>query len=103
MSYIRATSNPENLYIYCDGKRICIHQRGFYSQIPIYVFHGLLKRFLKNDEYDSMISYRGGKLNRILVAGPDFLKWRLTYKDLRIEMSHVTLFYIAARNKFRWE
>ena len=111
MSYIRGTSNPENLYIWGDGKTVYIARgQNKLKSIPQKTFDRLLKKYNKTRE-DSI--FRGAKIEEVFVEKKEKLskkrqeflnllgipqgdfKIRLSYKDWHIDMWRVTWEYIT--------
>lgn len=105
MSYIRAMSNPENLYIWGEGDgnvSISSGARPWRRNMPVHTFHEILKRWYASDDRDEKpVKYRGA---RIEFVTPGF-KWRLSYKGWidPVDMYESTLTYLCAENAFRWE
>jgi len=93
MSYIRALSNPERLYIFGNRRKqieIYANSDNEGQRMPESVFRGLLMKWL--DERQA-VSFRGAHLIETI----DF-KWNLQYKSWKkpIKLWQVTLFYIAS-------
>ena len=102
MSYIRPLSNPEGLYILCDGHGIhviCQEQlgpEGFY--MPVDVFHGILERWVEDDCCEEEIEFQGARLCHLgICLGNESgnWKWELSFQGNSVRMYEVTLFYIA--------
>ena len=95
MSYIRPLSNPEGLYILCEGHSvhvICQEQlgpEGFY--MPVDVFHGILERWIEDGCCEEEIEFQGARL----CENCGNWKWELSFQGNSVRMYEVTLFYIA--------
>lgn len=102
-TYVRFGSNPEDLFIYVTRTGRLQISVGHHPdlEIPIHVFHGLLKRW--GECYEDS-SYRGAKIREMVIDGR--LKYVLSYKnwqDTVIGLYGVTLSALYHENKFRWE
>lgn len=104
MSYIRALSNPEGLYITGNTYgQVEIMQALEDRLMPRHVFEGLLKRWFTKEEEHA--KYRGATITELSSKyGIDAWKYELNYKnwDSPIRLWRVTLVYICTRNNFRW-
>ncbi len=103
MSYIRALSNPEGLYIWGDEQGAAICLEGNIQYMPIPVFETLLKRWWANhDGFTDReeIKYQGAALT----YETGVWKWVLSYKDWEreIDLYETTLVYLCVENCHRW-
>lgn len=101
MSYIRALSNPESLYIWGEGNgkvAISVGQKSL-VWMPRHVFHGILKRWY---EYQDVAKYRGASMKMIFTAP---FKIRLEYPKtgVYVECYEATWVYVCALNEYRWK
>jgi hypothetical protein len=96
MSYIRALSNPESLYIYSDGSEIIIHEGCKQTvKAPIEEFNHLLYCWAERQEFE------GETLE--VNCGMDN-KYKITLRSLdgwSIEMYESTWEFIVNRNAWR--
>lgn len=96
MSYIRALSNPEGLYVIgnCRGQ---VEFLGNGLLMPRHVFHGLLERWFTGTQEDQR--YRGG-----FIRETDDFKFRIGYKEqvCDVDLWKSTLTYLCTQNDFRW-
>jgi hypothetical protein len=89
MSYIRSTSNPENLYIWSDGTNITIEMGGdTIGQIPTDVFDGLIVKCYKS--WEDTIKYKKAKIEQVFIEDntkPKILD-TFTQGDFKIKLSY---------------
>lgn len=103
MSYIRSTSNPENLYIWGDGKTTFFSKGRKDGPTPVYhmprnVFHGLIRKWHR--QYHDTTRHKGAEVKEVWIKdnGVNELKVQLSYDDWSITMWAVTWEYIAYTN-----
>ncbi len=101
MSYIRSGSNPESLYIWADsGNTIHISNGNSdeYNTIPEKVFHGLIRKWIRQHEEDT--EFKGASVKSVLVKNKKekVVNIILSYDDWRYNMWEVTWYYIVHEN-----
>ncbi len=103
MSYIRSTSNPENLYVWGDGKVTFFSSRK-HGPTPVYhmptnIFHGLIRKWHRR--YQEATWYKGAEIKEVWVYGDgqcNELRIQLSYDAWNIKMWCVTWDHIAFTN-----
>jgi len=131
MSYIRCLSNPEGLYIWGEEENklaISIIKDGdlYVQYMPENIFESLIKRWIRAREewwytYDD-VKWKGARIQEVKIGMPlkelmikasngedvekeaaaTGIRWRLTYKKVKVDMHLSTLFYLAYSNPERW-
>ena len=99
MSYIRNTSNPENLYIYADEELVYFLKGHIEIGImPVNIFNGLIKKYIRNSEEEC--EYKKAKIEEINIIEDNIsiFKNKLSYNGLEIIMWTVTWYYLAMNN-----
>lgn len=121
MSYIRSTSNPEELYIFSSGKEVEVHQGPeLIGKLPTKVMNGLIKKYIKKNQPDKC-KHKGAKVEEVWVIldddrtilqekgddkfsldeakkGNTEVMTKLSYGDWEVYMYYVTWYYIAHSN-----
>jgi hypothetical protein len=126
MSYIRAGSNPEGLYIFGSEKdiEIYVERRGRGLHIPFDTFNTILKRWYATQmgyTDREKITYQGATLEWYMGKGeltarefldnpdPNISRWKFSYQNWDEEDSFYlyesTLFYLVVSNceRFGWK
>ena len=103
MSYIRSTSNNENLYVFANMGAIVEFHKGteLIGTMPQDVFNGLIDKYIENFCEDT--EFHGAMISEVFYKQPERLggefKMRLEYNhEWGIEMQDVTWYYIARSN-----
>ncbi len=120
MSYIRSTSNPEELYIFSSGKEVEVHQGPeLIGKLPTKVMNGLIKKYIKKNQPDKC-KHKGAKVQEVWVildndgtilqekkdepsvdetmSGKTEVMTKFSYGDWEVYMYEVTWYYIAHSN-----
>lgn len=86
MSYIRAGSNPEGLYIWGDGEGTLTISFGMHClHIPRDTFHGILKAWKENDFETEVYPKDGGLIRDYVEFG------EATFKQVWVDGPKLTL------------
>lgn len=112
MSYIRCTSNPEGLYIWCGDELNITRGCDYHETMPVDIFEGILEKWhyafhehgfeiSDNEDESEYVEYKGAKLVEKKVT--EGFKWVLEYKDIELPMWETTLYYMTDLNKMRWK
>jgi hypothetical protein len=118
MSYIRSSSNPEQLYIWGDGK-IVTFIKGPYTvgTMPSEILNELLYRYSKHENEDEVLEFEGATIQQVLVDAkdrqvdqidpkekilPTDWKIQLSYDGWVLYMWYVTWYYIVETNKEKY-
>ena len=108
MSYIRSTSNPEELYIWGDENNINITKGSdIIGQIPNNIFDGLILKCYKS--WQDIIIYKKARIEQVFIENntkPKILntftqgdfKIKLSYENWELLMWEVTWDYIVYTN-----
>lgn len=117
MSYIRSTTNPEQLYIWGDRENVYFVQGpNSLGSIPKDIFHAVLSKSLHEDE--EKIEIDGVVLKQVWVDAdnrlrddlkkeeiklPVDIKIELSYNGWFIRMWYVTWEYILSTNRHKYD
>lgn len=111
MSYIRSLTNPEELYIWGDGKDVHVSGKKIKREItiPEKTFEGLLKKFVKGYWEDCQYQEasikevfiksksKPNKIEKMLKLQRGHFQMRLSYKKQSVDIWLVTWIYICQR------
>ena len=97
MSYIRSTSNPEGLYIFCNMNDVVEFHKGsdFIGVMPAHVFNVLIDSYIEKSMEDA--EFHDARIEEIFEDGE--IKMKLSYgHHWEIVMWDTTWYYIARSN-----